>query len=157
MLKQIALLATAFILLGCASANADTKNSAGTQTAYTTQNTQKTSAKELSHVEAIRIGSLIHSMGECVKEMLSDSCTDIYAYREMYINAGKQMASYSRCDIPMNEEDLKIFTDTFYDYATAGNASMTKEDIRADLSRFKTIGEVAAYLSSAMLAGFESE
>lgn len=71
MLKRIALLATAFILLGCASANADTKNSAGTQTAYTTQNSQKTSAKELS--------------------------------------------------------------------------------------RFKTIGEVAAYLSSAMLAGFESE
>lgn len=37
----------------------------------------------------------------------------------------------------------------------AGNAPMAIEAIRTDLSRFKTIGEVAAYLSTAMLAGFE--
>lgn len=106
-------------------------------------------------MEALRVGSFIYTMGECVKEMMSDACTEKGGYLEMYILAGKQMAYYSNCHIPMNEEDLKIFIDTFYDYAMAGNAPMTKEAIRTDRSRFKTIGELAAYLSTAMLAGVE--
>ena len=100
-------------------------------------------------MEALRVGSFIYTMGECVKEMMSDACTEKGGYLEMYILAGKQMAYYHERGGP------QIFIDTFYDYTMAGNAPMAIEAIRTDLSRFKTIGEVAAYLSTAMLAGFE--
>ena len=59
-------------------------------------------------MEALRVGSFIYTMGECVKEMMSDACTEKGGYLEMYILAGKQMAYYSNCDIPINEEDRKF-------------------------------------------------
>lgn len=155
MFKRISLLVISLLMLGGASASAVNKDTSGSQTATSDESAQNDSVMEFSHMEAIRIGSLIYTMAECVNGLLTGPESDREVYVGMYVDAGKRMAYYSKFDIPMNKADLEIFVDAFYDYAQAGNAPMTKDAIRADLSRFKTIGEVAAYLSSAMLAGFE--
>lgn len=67
----------------------------------------------------------------------------------------RSFAEYSDSRVILGETDRALVVKGFYDFLLAGGEPMSMEELREDLSRFSTLGEVVGYLSQALLAGIE--
>lgn len=67
----------------------------------------------------------------------------------------RRFAGYSYSRVVLNERDRTLVVKGFYDFLFAGGEPMSMEDLREDLSRFSTLGQVVEYMSKALLSGIE--
>lgn len=143
MLKRIAIVAIAIIVLVSTSSYA---------TIQPESPTASSDVRGAASNEAVRVAGLFESLAEQTAYILNSPQASLEDM-ERYADTIRSIATYSNCKQPLNEPDLKLIVDSFYSFVHAGGESITKDDIRADLCRYSTIGDVVGYLSSALVAG----
>lgn len=106
----------------------------------------------IANMEAVRLAALFDSLAEQTAQILNNPQGNAENL-EMYIDTIRRITTYSDSKQALNEADLNLLVDAFYNFVQAGGEPISKDDIRADLSRFSTVGGVAEYLSSALNEG----
>lgn len=143
MIKRIVIAAIAIIALSSTSAHASARPDAPTTNGE---------VQGITNMEAVRLASLFDSLAEQTAKILNQpqgNAEDL----EKYIDTIQRITAYSDSKQALNEADINLLVDAFYSFIQAGGESISKDDIRDDLSRFTTVGGVAKYLSSALLDG----
>lgn len=117
-------------------------------------NQQSTQSTGISSIEAMRVSALFNSLAEQTAYILNSNTTPGQEELEMYIDTIQQrIATYADSNVPLTGADLDLLVDSFYDFVHAGGETISKKDIREDLSRFSTLGEAVGYLADDMMAG----
>lgn len=116
-------------------------------------NQQSTQSTGISSIEAMRVSALFNSLAEQTAYILNSNTTPGQEELEMYIDTIQRIATYADSNVPLTGADLDLLVDSFYDFVHAGGETISKKDIREDLSRFSTLGEAVGYLADGMMAG----
>lgn len=143
MIKRLTLAIIAAMAVGASTASA----------VPNTHNEQSTQSTGISSIEAMRVSVLFNSLAEQTAYILNSNTTPGQEELEMYIDTIQRIATYADSNVPLTETDLDLLVDSFYEFVHAGGETITKKDIREDLSRFPTLGEAVGYLAEGMMAG----
>lgn len=101
----------------------------------------------------MRVSALFNSLAEQTAYILNSNTTPGQEELEMYIDTIQRIATYADSNVPLTEADLDLLVDSFYEFVHAGGETISKKDIREDLSRFSTLGEAVGYLAQGMMEG----
>lgn len=108
------------------------------------------------HMEALRVASLLNSLGEQTHAILTSDAPD-ESMLETYMNTILMLCTYADSEVVINDADLQLISEAFQNFSNAGGNPMSIEDIKADLSRFETLGDMMTYLGGALLEGMAEE
>ena len=118
---------------------------ATSQQMNSTEKANKVTIAALDVLDSITKQTASILAGESINE------TTLYTYKATV----RSFAEYSDSRVILGETDRALVVKGFYDFLLAGGEPMSMEELREDLSRFSTLGEVVGYLSQALLAGIE--
>lgn len=118
---------------------------ATSQQVNSTEKANKETIAALDVLDSITKQTASILAGESINETTLDT----------YKATARSFAKYSDSRVILGETDRALVVKGFYDFLLAGGEPMSMEELREDLSRFSTLGEVVGYLSQALLAGIE--
>lgn len=118
---------------------------ATSQQVNSTEKTNKETIAALDALDSITKQTASILAGESINETTLDT----------YKATVRSFAEYSDSRVILGETDRALVVKGFYDFLLAGGEPMSMEELREDLSRFSTLGELVGYLSQALLAGIE--
>lgn len=118
---------------------------ATSQQVNSTEKANKVTIAALDVLDSITKQTASILAGESINETTLDT----------YKATVRSFAEYSDSRVILGETDRALVVKGFYDFLLAGGEPMSMEELREDLSRFSTLGEVVGYLSQALLAGIE--
>ena len=118
---------------------------ATSQQVNSTEKANKVTIAALDVLDSITKQTASILAGESINETTLDT----------YKATVRSFAEYSDSRVILGETDRALVVKGFYDFLLAGGEPMSMEELREDLSRFSTLGEVVGYLSQALLSGIE--
>lgn len=118
---------------------------ATSQQVNSTEKANKVTIAALDVLDSITKQTASILAGESINETTLDT----------YKATVRSFAEYSDSRVILGETDRALVVKGFYDFLLAGGEPMSMEELREDLSRFSTLGEVVGYLSQALLVGIE--
>lgn len=118
---------------------------ATSQQVNSTEKANKETIAALDVLDSITKQTASILAGESINETTLDT----------YKATARSFAKYADSRVILGETDRALVVKGFYDFLLAGGEPMSMEELREDLSRFSTLGEVVGYLSQALLAGIK--